>query len=205
MHLAAVTFHGGWQWMCCLHWGWQWGTLQHTARDNSYYVIDSLTVGFLDRLPANHQNVSTPYSVIVPHANELTSLLKGKCPNVDAWRPHNTRQRAVLKTVNALAYGASHGRKKGWRAKKIGVSKLGSQNESFWSLRCQDTKELLIFLAGSHQLVCLVRIRHSNELATDNLEWVKQNATRALSSTLKKSGVSVKIFLCTIWTKRMNM
>ncbi len=66
--------------------------------------------------------------------------------NVDARRLPTAIQRTVLSTVNALAYGTSHGRKKGWRAIDLGVSKSGSLNERFQSLLCQDTKELVGFL-----------------------------------------------------------
>ncbi len=53
-----------------------------------------------------------------------------------------------MSTVNGLAYGASHGRKKGWGAIDLGVSKLGDRNVRFQSLLCQDTKELVGFLVG---------------------------------------------------------
>lgn len=44
----------------------------------TFNVNDGLTVGFPDHL-ANHHNISTPYSVIVPLAKELASLLEGNC------------------------------------------------------------------------------------------------------------------------------
>jgi hypothetical protein len=68
--------------------------------------------------------------------------------NGDTQSPPTARQRTVLSTVDALAYDASHGRKKGWRAIDLGVSKLGSRYERFQSLLCQDTKELVGLLAG---------------------------------------------------------
>ena len=54
----------------------------------------------------------------------------------------------VLSIQVILASGAARGKKKGWRAKELGVSHLGSRNKHFRSLLREDTKEILGFLSG---------------------------------------------------------
>jgi Transposase len=65
--------------------------------------------------------------------------------NIQAPPPTATK---VSSIQDILASGASRGKKKGWRAKELGVFQLGSRNERFQSLLREDTKELLGFLSG---------------------------------------------------------
>jgi hypothetical protein len=66
--------------------------------------------------------------------------------NFQAPQPPTTTKVSSIQDI--LASGASRGKKKGWRAKELGVFQLGSRNERFQSLLREDTKELLGFLSG---------------------------------------------------------
>jgi hypothetical protein len=66
--------------------------------------------------------------------------------NIQAPSPTTTK---VSSIQHKLASGALlNGKKKGWRAKELGVFQLGCRNELFQSLPCEDTKELLGFFLG---------------------------------------------------------
>jgi hypothetical protein len=47
-----------------------------------------------------------------------------------------------------LSAGTTRGKQKGWRAKELGVAKVGSRDEHFQNLLHEDTKELLGFLSA---------------------------------------------------------
>ncbi len=90
------------------------------------------------------------------------------------------RPKLVQSIIDALTSGASHSKRKGWRAIEFGVSELGSRNEHFRSLLCQDTKELLGLFAGQSSVGATRIDTEEKELAMDASEKAKRNATRAL-------------------------
>ena len=61
--------------------------------------------------------------------------------NIQAPQPPTTTKVSSIQDI--LASGASRGKKKGWRAKELGVFQLGSRNERFRRLACTVSKQLV--------------------------------------------------------------
>jgi hypothetical protein len=85
---------------------------------------------------------------VVPSPFASTKLVRKRRSsdvlNIQAPQPPTTTKVSSIQDI--LASGASRGKKKGWRAKELGVFQLGSRNERFQNLLREDTKELLGFL-----------------------------------------------------------
>jgi hypothetical protein len=86
--------------------------------------------------------VPTPYtSTKLARERRLPDILTVSVPPQQSTTKFSSIQ-------DILACGASRGKRRGWRAKELGVSDLSSHNERFRSLLREDTKELLGFLSG---------------------------------------------------------
>jgi hypothetical protein len=85
-----------------------------------------------------------------PFASTKLARQRGSPDELNVQAPQSPSTAKVLSSSirDILAAGVSRGKKKGWRAKELGVLQLGSRDERFQSLLREDTKELLGFLSG---------------------------------------------------------